>query len=66
MLPTSLYLMEKILKFYFFMLFVNQTFFKALDKGNNSLITFIISYSFRLLVQQKILWKYRKLISKIN
>lgn len=66
MLPTSLYLMEKILKFYFFMLFVNQTFFKALDKGNNSLITFIISYSFRLLVQKKILWKYRKLISKIN
>lgn len=66
MLPTSLYLMEKKLKFYFFMLFVNQTFFKALDKGNNSLITFIISYSFRLLVQKKILWKYRKLISKIN
>lgn len=66
MLPTSLYLMEKILKFYFFMLFVNQTFFKALDKGNNNLITFIISYSFRLLVQKKILWKYRKLISKIN
>lgn len=66
MLPTSLYLMEKILKFYFFMLFVNQIFFKALDKGNNNLITFIISYSFRLLVQKKILWKYRKLISKIN